>query len=91
MKRRDVLEVLQDLPLLCFSRLPTTNEPIIIQRGVVGYYPTSPLRDVDRLNAEMGVTARQLAAMEAGSMFGWDCPGADPLNPIYDRLEGRAA
>ena len=30
----------------------------------------------------MGVTKAQAAAMEAGSMFGWHVPGADPKN--YD-------
>ena len=28
----------------------------------------------------LGVTVEQRKAMEAGSMGGWDCPGADPAN-----------
>ena len=35
-----------------------------------------------KLNEQIGVTRAQAAAMLAGSMFGWACPGADPAN--YD-------
>jgi hypothetical protein len=35
-------------------------------------------------------TAIEREAAQAGSMFGWDCPGADPLNYLMDfeLLEG---
>jgi len=36
----------------------------------------------DAINEQIGVTRAQAAAMLAGSMFGWACPGADPAN--YD-------
>lgn len=78
--RRDIVAVLQDLPEFCFSRLPTTGEPIIIRRGHVGYYPTHPARDVEKLNGHMEITAAQVTAMELGSHFGFQVPGADPLN-----------
>jgi hypothetical protein len=34
------------------------------------------------INAALGVTPAQAAAIGAGSMFGWNCPAADPIN--YD-------
>lgn len=37
----------------------------------------------DAANKAMGVTKRQETAMVAGSMFGWNVPGANPLN--YDK------
>ena len=76
--RRDVAAVLNDLPAICFSRLNTTGEPITIRRGHVGYSPTDPTCDAERLNANL--TAAQVMAMEVGSMMGFDCPAADPLN-----------
>lgn len=85
--RREIVQVLSDLPEFCFSRLNTTGAPIIIKRGSIGYYETHPKRDVERANAEL--TAAQVEAMEAGSHFGFDCPGADPLN--YPELAGAAA
>ncbi len=34
------------------------------------------------INAALGVTPAQAAAISAGSMFGWTCPAADPAS--YD-------
>lgn len=78
------------LPESCYSYLRTTGEVIIIARGEPGYYPTDFSSDdkefnkqlVEEYNAKCGITKAQVAAMEAGSMFGWDVPGADPNN--YD-------
>lgn len=36
----------------------------------------------ESINAALGVTPPQREAIAAGSMFGWDCPAADPIN--YD-------
>ena len=71
---------------MCFSVLHNTGDLICIKRGESGYYP-SDWNTSDRArneeiardgNESLGVTEAQRKAMEFGSMFGWDCPGADP-------------
>lgn len=75
---------------------------IRIKRGVMGYFPTPPLGPnlkpqemADKLNAESNVTKAQAEAMVNGSMFGFHCPAADPLNynddgsPKKIRTEGK--
>lgn len=74
----DVLATLIKLPKMCASILESTGQPIIIRRGVVGYYPVSPRLDVERFNQRHGVTKGQRTAMEVGSCFGWEIPAADP-------------
>ena len=74
----DVLEVLKKLPPMCAAKMPGTGEPIIIKRGVKGYWKANPKLDVDGYNKSQGVTRYQVEAMLAGSMFGWEVPGADP-------------
>ena len=61
-----------------------------MKKGEMGYYRSdlSPVYGqdgkafVDELNQRGGVNKAQAAAMLAGSMFGWQVPGADPKN--YD-------
>lgn len=74
------------LPEMCFSTLPDTGELICIKRGESGYY-RSDWNTADRVqnkeladyhNQQLSVTEAQRKAMEAGSMFGWSCPDADP-------------
>ena len=73
-------------PVIAYTSLGTEPGHIIaIRRGESGYYSFIKFPDeglaklhVERLNAEAGVTPPQLQAMRAGSMFGWDCPAADP-------------
>lgn len=86
-------KVAEGLPELCFSTLKSTGELIIIRRGESGYY-RSDCNSTDRTineetanenNQKLGVTAAQRCAMEAGSMFGWNVPGADPAN--YEQKE----
>ena len=84
-----VIPLRSSLPEKCFAALETTGEVIIIHRGTKGYTPTgqrpegvSGQEGADALNEQIGVTKAQAAAMLAGSMFGWACPGADPAN--YD-------
>ncbi len=74
------------LPETCFSVLPSTGELILIKRGGKGYYPSewslSTREENEKLAVQMnereGITAAQRMAMDAGSMFGWHVPGADP-------------
>lgn len=76
------------IPEMCFSILPGTGELICIKRGESGYYPSdwnTPDKErnieiADDANESLGVTPAQRQAMEVGSMFGWDVPGADPRN-----------
>ena len=85
--------VAEGLPELCFTTLPSTGELICIKRGELGYYPSSWNTDDKQRNEELanynnerlGVTVEQRKAMEAGSMGGWDCPGADLAN--YENSE----
>jgi hypothetical protein len=74
------------LPERCWSTLPSDpDQVILIKRGVIGYCPivNTGLSVESTLTAlNEGLTSAQLQAMKAGSMFGWDVPGADPAN--YD-------
>jgi len=78
--------IAQGLPDLCFSVIKTTGELICIKRGVEGYFPSdwnTPERERNEeiaadQNQRLGVTEAQRQAMECGSMFGWNLPGADP-------------
>ena len=67
------------LPEYCFSTLLTNGETVKIQRGEMGYFPVQfsevPAED---LNKNLGVSLAQATAMKMGSMFGWNCPGANP-------------
>lgn len=70
------------LPRVCLAVAPGGEKPIRIVRGVQGYFPVHNATDVARFNNDRGITDAQVKAMIAGSMFGWECPGADPLNNI---------
>ena len=84
MKRK--LPFRNDLPETCFSILPSSGQLIIIRCGEHGYYPSewdTGSREENREiasshNARRGITDIQEAAMLAGSMFGWNTPGANP-------------
>ena len=75
-----------ELPETCFSILPSSGQLIIIRCGEHGYYPSewdTGSREENREiasshNARRGITDIQEAAMLAGSMFGWNTPGANP-------------
>ena len=85
-----VIPIRSNLPERCFSVLAETGEMIIIQKGESGYYHSDlNCNDatVSRVvaaenNKRLGVSKIQEECMVAGSMFGWDVPGADPKN--YD-------
>lgn len=76
------------LPKECYVLAPGTEDVVRIRRGTSGYYETGFFgRNVcDRLNKELGVNKAQESAMLAGSMCGWDVPGADPA--MYDNETG---
>jgi hypothetical protein len=95
MTTRDDLPTVQSpelLPRTCYATHPTDASLILLKRGETGYYPTEgyslnnavPTFDelADLLNERLGVTKAQRAAMEAGSLFGWHVPAADPTH--YD-------
>ena len=88
---RDVLATLQKLPPLCYATLPSTGEVILIRRGESGYYPVTSHLTPTQLNTCLGTkpTATQVEAMLAGSMFGWEVPGADPDIVAARRRAGR--
>ena len=73
-----------ELPLHCWAKFD--GNIVHIHRGTKGYTPCPALdkieADVDHYNNTLSVTKAQAAAMLAGSMFGWDVPGANPDN--YD-------
>ena len=73
------------LPRYCYAYLPTTQEEIRIDIAESGYTPMGKNENdgnVKKMNQELGVTPAQAKAMQIGSMFGWDVPGADPKS--YD-------
>lgn len=80
-----------NLPELCYSVEKNTGKLIVIKRGEKGYYNTNYNTEnadsnracADFQNEKLGVTVVQRAAMEAGSMFGWNTPAANPKN--YDK------
>ena len=74
----DVLKTLEKLPAMCATLEPATGKPILLKRGVNGYWPLQDGFDVVGFNLRHDVTLEQVKAMECGSMFGWDVPGADP-------------
>ncbi len=79
-----------ELPDTCYSTLPSSGELIMLKRGESGYYPPdfNPIKLLEHwgtgrqaanaLNARAGITRAQEEAMVAGSMFGWNMPGANP-------------
>ena len=81
-----VIPLRPGLPEKCYAVLPSGDEIIIVKKGESGYYHTDKyghdraeaLAIVDECNESGGVSKAQAAAMLAGSMFGWDKPGADP-------------
>lgn len=72
------LALFDRLPEMCASTLVGTGEAIVIRRGETGYWPLPDGMTIDHIEATFRATPAQIAAMEAGSMFGWDMPGADP-------------
>jgi len=79
-------DLAHNLPEMCATYCLSTREPIVIKRGESGHWPLPDGMTVERINAVFRASPAHVAAMLAGSMFGWDVPGADPTR--YDG-EGR--
>lgn len=62
---------------------PVNGQRVLVVRNREGYH-TCSLNMWESVGR--GQTKQEAAAALAGSMFGWDCPGADPAG--YDS-EGR--
>ena len=85
-----VLASARGLPESCYGVLPFTGERIRVRFGEDRYedFPqygadqTANRQYAEDQNAPYGITAQQMAAMENGSIYGWDTPIADPDN--YD-------
>ncbi len=77
-------------PEIAFSVLTSKPTQVIaIRAHEAGYYELSHFeteRDArayaDQQNKANGVSHAYRRAMEVGSMFGWDTPGADPSSPL---------
>ena len=75
-----------ELPDFCLSTLPSTGQLIVLRKGERGYYAsewdTGKREENQNIarehNRRRGISDIQEAAMRAGSMFGWNLPGADP-------------
>lgn len=59
------------LPLICATRLPGIDGAIILRRGEQGYWELPKGWTIEGLNKLFEASPAQVAAMEAGSMFGW--------------------
>jgi len=87
------------LPEMCYSVAPATGELIMLRNGESGYWQckyNTESRESNRglaahLNSLLGVTQAQVLAMEFGSMFGWDKPGADPSIYVKQPLSEKIA
>ena len=83
-----------DLPETCLSTLPSEGKLVVLKRGETGYYPSNwetgdkgkNQEIADFHNRKCGITPAQVMAMQAGSMFGFGVPGADPQR-YYDEAK----
>jgi hypothetical protein len=73
---------MRKLPELCYSAHISTGETVVLKRGEKGYHDTGygvqGEEAINRLNERLGVSRPQRAAMEFGSILGFNVPGADP-------------
>ncbi|PGR83667.1 hypothetical protein [Bacillus cereus] len=68
----------KELPEVCYGTLKVTGETIIIKNGETGYFESEDQRPAEELNEILEVTKAEQKAMEWGSLYGWDTPGANP-------------
>ena len=73
------------LPRYCYTHNSSIGEDVLLtfpERGFRTCRGVTSEKSAATLNKDLGVTYRQVAAMQAGSMFSWNAPAADPKN--YD-------
>lgn len=88
-----VIPLRSNLPDRCFAADPDSGEIVVVTKGATKWTPTeqhpegiSGQEGADQLNAQLGVTKAQAAAMLAGITSGWAERAADPA--YYD-AEGK--
>lgn len=67
------------LPEICYSRV--SGRLVMIIRDEDGYLAQPEVKsdaEVNEMNAALGISKAQRTAMEIGSSFGWNVPGALP-------------
>ncbi len=72
------------LPECCYAVSPYSGCVCLIYRGDNAYYGSAALKSVDDMNARLGVTKAQAAAMRAAIDYGWSSLQADPANYAAD-------
>lgn len=80
----------KQMPRICWSRRKHTGEIVELHYGATqaepfpmeGALPQNTQQIVDAMNRDNEISKAQVAAMEAGCLFGWNIPAADPKN--YD-------
>ena len=89
--KRSAQEIIASFPAIVIcdgESLSCETRFIAVKPGESGYYPVTIAFDTiedaavkyaKTYNTRVATKSEQNAAL-AGSMFGWDCPGADPLN-----------
>lgn len=83
MIKRDLTEILNDLPEMCMAQdLYDESKATMIKKGIKGFWQMDgwTWKAAMQWNERQGISAAQIEAMQAGSMFGFDVPGADPKN-----------
>ena len=87
------------LPRYCYTHNSAIGEDVLLtfpERGFRTCREATKEKSAAMLNRDLGVTYQQVAAMQAGSMFSWNVPAADPKNydesgnPILKRNEREA-
>ena len=74
------------LPEMCYIIHPFDGALVVVKNGQPGYFECSLStndKETNRvlalnLNKKLGVSLAEYAAMLEGSLFGWDCPAANP-------------
>ena len=77
-----------------FTRSNTTNKPICIIEGKIGFFPVAPIDGSETVvdaklaaaNAVFGNTPDEILAAEGCSMFGWDIPLAKRIITRSNRI-----
>lgn len=91
---KTVIPLRSSLPDISYVYDEGNNTIGIVEKGIHGCYiiqsenseePVETIKQrITNLNRELGVTPAQEKAMQAGSIYGWDKPVADPKNYTED-------